>query len=177
MTRIQAGPLHSLGETHTSDRGTIHGEDQERSIPIFQRIADKVSYGMGTPVNIAVWILLVVVWTVLFATQLVPANGSFLPSWFTSTGYNFPLNLVTKIAELYIGFLVGASANRSERNLEATLARIDQQEKQIRAVEGSLSAALMENTQLTKAVKMNTDLLQEIRDQVRTRREPAGQKR
>jgi septal ring factor EnvC (AmiA/AmiB activator) len=72
---------------------------------------------------------------------------------------------------------VGASANRSERNLEATLARIDQQETQIRAVEGSLSAALMENTQLTKSVKMNTDLLQEIRDQVRTRREPAGQKR
>jgi len=63
---------------------------------------------MGTPVNIAVWILLVVVWTVLFSTQLVPANGSFLPSWFTSTGYNFPLNLVTKIAELYIGSLMGA---------------------------------------------------------------------
>ena len=87
---------------------TIHGEGQEESIPIFQRIADKVSSGMGTPVNIAVWILLVVVWTVLFSTQLVPANGSFLPSWFTSTGYNFPLNLVTKIAELYIGSPMGA---------------------------------------------------------------------
>jgi len=44
MTRMQAGPLHSLEETHTSDRGTIHGEDGERSMPIFQRIADKVSY-------------------------------------------------------------------------------------------------------------------------------------
>jgi hypothetical protein len=35
----------------------------------------------------------------------------------------------------------------------------------------------MESTQLNKAVKMNTDLLQETRDQVRTRREPARQKR
>jgi low affinity Fe/Cu permease len=119
----------------------IDSEGQEGQLPIFQRIANKVSYGMGTPVSIAVWILLVVVWTVLFATKLVPANGSFLPNWFTSTGYNFPLNLVKTVAELYIGFLVGASANRSERNLEATLARIDQQERQIRAVEGSLSAA------------------------------------
>jgi hypothetical protein len=142
--------------------------------PIFQRIADKVSYGMGTPANIGVWIVLVVAWTLLFATKLVPANGSFLPSWFTSAGYNFPLNLVTTVAELYIGFLVGASTNRSERNLEATLARIDQQEKQIKTVECSLSAALKENTELTKAVKMNTDLLQEIRDQVTVAKEPAA---
>ena len=92
-------------------------------------------------------------------------------------GVQLPPQPRNTVAELYLGFLVGASANRSQRNLEATLARIDQQEKQIRAVEGSLSAALMENTQLTKAVKMNTDLLQESRDQVRSRREPAGQKR
>jgi hypothetical protein len=142
--------------------------------PIFQRIADKVSYGMGTPANIGVWIVLVIVWTLLFATKLVPANGSFLPSWFTSAGYNFPLNLVTTVAELYIGFLVGASSNRSERNLEATLARIDQQERQITSVECSLSAALSENTELTKAVKMNTDLLQELRDQLIVAKEPAA---
>ena len=134
--------------------------------PIFQRIADKVSYGMGTPLNIFIWIVLVVGWTLLFALKIVPANGSFLPTWFTSTGYNFPLNLVTTVAELYIGFLVGASSNRSERNLEATLARIDDQEKQIETVEFSLSTALSENTELTKAVKTNTDLLKAIRDQV-----------
>lgn len=89
MTRIQAGPLHSL-EPDPSDRGTIHGEGQEGQIPIFQRIADKVSYGMGTPVNIAVWIVLVVVWTLLFATKLLPANGSFLPNWFTVRGTTSP---------------------------------------------------------------------------------------
>jgi hypothetical protein len=33
MTRIQAGPLHSLEETHTSDRGMIHGEGQESQCP------------------------------------------------------------------------------------------------------------------------------------------------
>jgi hypothetical protein len=108
---------------------------------------------MGTPLNIFIWIVLVVGWTLLFALKIVPANGTFLPTWFTSTGYNFPLNLVTTVAELYIGFLVGASSNRSERNLEATLARIDDQEKQIETVECSLSTALSENTELTKAVK------------------------
>jgi hypothetical protein len=70
------------------------------------------------------------------------------------------------VAELYIGFLVGASSNRSERNLEATLARIDEQEKQIQAVEVSLSDALRENTELTKAVKANTDVLEAIQGQL-----------
>jgi cell shape-determining protein MreC len=129
--------------------------------PVFQRIADKVSYGMGTPLNIVIWIVLVLGWTLLFALSSSKSiqGGTFLPAWFTSTGYNFPLNLVTTVAELYIGFLVGASSNRSERNLEATLDRIDEQEKQIQAVEASLSEALRENTELTRAVKVNTDLL------------------
>jgi hypothetical protein len=136
--------------------------------PMFQRIADRVSYGMGTPLNIFVWVVLVVGWTLLFAlsTSKDIQGGKFLPTWFTSTGYNFPLNLVTTVAELYIGFLVGASSNRSERNLEATLARIDQQEKQIQAVESALSIALRENTELTKEVKANTDMLVAIRDQI-----------
>ncbi len=29
-------------------------------ISLFQRVADRVSYGMGTPLNIFIWILLVV---------------------------------------------------------------------------------------------------------------------
>ena len=99
-------------------------------------------------------------------TATTSIGSNLGPYGFTSTGYNFPLNLVTTVAELYIGFLVGASSNRSERNLEATLAWIDGQEKQIEAVESSLSTALSENTELTKAVKLNTDLLEAIRDQV-----------
>jgi hypothetical protein len=135
---------------------------------VFQRIADRVSYGMGTPLNIGIWLVLVLGWTLLFALSSSKGirGGTFLPKWFTSAGYNFPLNLVTTVAELYIGFLVGASTNRSERNLEATLARIDDQERQIQAVELSLSDALSENTELTKAVKANTDVLEAIRDQL-----------
>src|SRR6202050_2069042 len=101
--------------------------------PVFQRIADKVSYGMGTPLNIAIWILLVVGWTLLFALSSSKSiqGGTFLPAWFTSTGDNLPPNLVPTVAELYIGFLVGASSNRSERNLEDTLAQIETLEKRL----------------------------------------------
>lgn len=123
--------------------------------PLFQRIADKVSYGMGTPLNIGIWILIVVVWTLIFALHLVNASGSFLPDWFTSTGFNFPLNLVTTVAELYIGFLVGASSNRSERNLEDTLAQIE-------ALEKNLESLILENTDLTNKVKTGTDLLHDL---------------
>jgi len=91
----------------------------------FQRVADRVSFLMGTPANIAFWIVAVGVWIALGPYF---ANHNFLPAWFTSNGFNFPLNTVTTIAELYIGFLVGASSNRSERNLEMTLGRIEQLE-------------------------------------------------
>jgi hypothetical protein len=126
---------------------------------MFQRVADKVSYGMGTPTNIGIWIVLVVGWTLLFALHIVDASGSFLPAWFTSTGFNFPLNLVTTVAELYIGFLVGASSNRSERNLEATLARLGAQEQQITDVDLKLSKTLELNTTLTREVHELTKLI------------------
>ncbi len=132
--------------------------DQER-ISLFQRIADKVSYGMGTPTNIIIWILAVGTWIALgpyFATH------SFLPGWFTSNGFNFPLNTVTTIAELYIGFLVGASSNRSERNLERTLAKISAQEDQIDDVEVKLSKALAQNTELTQEIHHLTTIIHSL---------------
>ena len=107
---------------------------------IFDRIADYVSAAMGRPTNIMIWLVLVVGWTALFATHIVSANANFLPTWFTGTAFNFPLNLVTTVAELFIGFLVAAAANRSERNLELTLAAIADQEKHIEDVEAALSA-------------------------------------
>src|SRR5580658_2276632 len=129
--------------------------------PVFQRIADKVSYGMGTPLNIAIWIVLVLGWTLLFALSSSKSiqGGTFLPAWFTSTGYNFPLNLVTTVAELYIGFLVGASSNRSERNLEDTLAKISAQDEQIDAVEIRLGEALKQNTDLTAEIHALTKVI------------------
>jgi hypothetical protein len=130
-------------------------------LSLFQRAADKVSYGMGTPLNIGIWIVLVVGWTLIFALHVVNARGTFLPAWFTSTGYNFPLNLVTTVAELYIGFLVGASSNRSERNLEATLGRISAQDEQIDAVEMRLSEALQQNMALTAEIHALTKVIHE----------------
>lgn len=84
----------------------------------FIRIADAVSWGMGTPTNIVFWILAVVVWFILGYTQReLFTRGNILPDWFTSNAWNFPLNTITTLAELYIGFLVAAAANRSERAL------------------------------------------------------------
>jgi len=56
------------------------------------------------------------------------------------------------VAELFIGFLVAAAANRSERNLELTLAAIAEQEKQIELVEAKLSEEVASNTLLTQQV-------------------------
>jgi low affinity Fe/Cu permease len=140
--------------------------DAER-LSLFQRIADRVSYAMGTPLNITFWIVAVAAW---IALGPYIAHHNFLPGWFTSNSFNFPLNTVTTIAELYIGFLVGASSNRSERNLEATLAKMSIQEDQIRAqgkqirdVENTLTASLEQNTQLTQAVH---DLTKSIHESI-----------
>jgi hypothetical protein len=74
------------------------------------------------------------------------SSGGWLPAWFTSQGFNFPLNLVTTVAELFIGFLVAAASNRSERNLEATLARIEQLEHSVDDQAKTSLALLQSNT-------------------------------
>jgi len=94
----------------------------------FVQIADRVSYAMGTWQNIVVWIVLVGTW---FALLPYLANHSVLPAWFTSNNFNFPLNTVTTIAELYIGFLVGASTNRTERHNRSQADRMEELEKLI----------------------------------------------
>ena len=126
---------------------------------IFDRTADYVSAAMGRPANIMIWLVLVGGWTCLFATHLVSASADFLPAWFTGTAFNFPMNLVTTVAELFIGFLVAAAANRSERNLELTLAASADQEGQIADVQAKLSEELASNTALTRQVH---DLTSEI---------------
>jgi low affinity Fe/Cu permease len=120
----------------------------------FLKIADYVSAAMGRPTNIVIWLIAVVAWTAIFATGGSHiASGTWLPSWFTSQGFNFPLNLVTTVAELFIGFLVAAASNRSERNLELTLASMSQQAHQIAEVERGLSESLTQNTALTNQIK------------------------
>lgn len=85
----------------------------------FLKVADAVSFGMGTPTNIIFWVLAVVIWFILGSTRPgLFTQGSFLPNWFTSNAWNFPLNTITTLAELYIGFLVAAATNRAERELK-----------------------------------------------------------
>ena len=109
---------------HEEDDEHDDGEQTNR----FVRIADRVSYAMGTWQNIVVWIVLVGTW---FAFGPYLANHSILPAWFTSNNFNFPLNTVTTIAELYIGFLVGASTNRTERHNRNQADRMEDLEKLI----------------------------------------------
>jgi|HubBroStandDraft_5_1064220.scaffolds.fasta_scaffold668735_1 low affinity Fe/Cu permease len=121
---------------------------------VFLKIADYVSAAMGRPTNIIIWLIAVIAWTAVFAFgSSHVASGTWLPAWFTSQGFNFPLNLVTTVAELFIGFLVAAASNRSERNLEITLARLSRQDQQIVAVEGRLGDSLTQNTALTSQLK------------------------
>jgi low affinity Fe/Cu permease len=153
MMTPEPGPTIQVSHCRRSNLMPSHKDRKPPTavprLSIFDRTADRVSFFMGTPTNIGIWIVLVVAWTSLFALHIVGSNANFLPAWFTGTAYNFPLNLVTTVAELYIGFLVGAASNRSERNLETTIAGLAAHGRQLDAVEDRLAQALAENTDLT----------------------------
>jgi low affinity Fe/Cu permease len=154
----------------------------EKPPGLFLKFANWVSEAMGRPTNIAFWFVLVVCWTLIFALGGPHlASGTWLPGWFTSTGYNFPLNLITTVAELFIGFLVAAAANRAQDALTVLLAHIRATVERDSAIERELKAAIAENTELTKQVHdlqvtmcKQMDLLDEIRRQVATLSPNAG---
>ena len=132
---------------YKSPHGGLTADPEQASV--FQRIADWTSAAMGRPANIMIWLVAVIAWTLTFALGGSHiASGDWLPAWFTSQGFNFPLNLVTTVAELFIGFLVGAASNRSERNLEATLGRIEQLERSMDEQTKTSLALLQSNTEL-----------------------------
>jgi low affinity Fe/Cu permease len=119
----------------------------------FLKFANWVSEAMGRPTNIAFWFVLVVAWTLIFALGGPHlASGTWLPAWFTSTGFNFPLNLITTVAELFIGFLVAAAANRAQDALTVLLAHIRATVERDDTIERGLKEAIAENTELTKQV-------------------------
>lgn len=132
---------------YRSPHGGLTADPEQESL--FQRAADWTSAAMGRPANIVIWLVAVVAWTLTFAIGGSHiSSGDWLPAWFTSQGFNFPLNLVTTVAELFIGFLVGAASNRSERNLEATLGRIEQLERTMDDQAKTSLALLQSNTEL-----------------------------
>jgi low affinity Fe/Cu permease len=99
----------------------------DQKVGMFLRFANWISEAMGRPPNIIFWFVLVTIWTCIFAfggPRL--ASGSWLPAWFTSQGFNFPLNLITTVAELFIGFLVAAAANRAQDALTTLILHIKQ---------------------------------------------------
>jgi hypothetical protein len=79
---------------------------------------------------------------------------------------DLPLDLATTVAELFIGFLVAAASNRSERNLETTLDRIRHQGAEIARLDTSLGDAMTLDTELSRQVKelleQNTELTRTV---------------
>lgn len=118
----------------------------------FVDFADKVSYGIGTPLNIGFWIFIVIVWFVIFIVHPELANKNFMPAWFTSTSFNFPLNSVTTLMELYIGFLVAAATNRAQRALTKLFNHMLHMVEQQDRMEKNMVELLNENTRLTTEV-------------------------
>jgi low affinity Fe/Cu permease len=137
---------------------------QVEHVSAFDRFCDWVSEAMGRPLNIIFWAVFVVAWTLVFALggpRL--ASGSWLPAWFTSQGYNFPLNLVTTVAELFIGFLVATAANRAQNALTLLLFQIKtlldavkKEDDEVLRTGKSLAQLVVENNELTKKVNEQT---------------------
>lgn len=109
----------------------------------FTDIADSVSSATGTPENILFWIIAVVIWVGLFALHILNANSSVLPAWFTSNAFNFPLNTVTTLIELYVGFLCAAAANRLEKRNrelhERMMQLLEREERELRNIEEKIT--------------------------------------
>ena len=139
--------------TANTDVDPTQPTEIEKPPGLFLKFANWVSEAMGRPTNIAFWFVLVVCWTLIFALGGPHlASGTWLPAWFTSSGYNFPLNLITTVAELFIGFLVAAAANRAQDALTVLLAHIRATVERDDAIERDLKVAIAENTELTRRV-------------------------
>lgn len=128
--------------------------EEARRPSAFQRVCDWISAAQGSPANIAFWLLLVVCWVAIFWAHIVSPAGTFLPAWFTGQGFNFPLNLVTTVAELFIGFLVATAANRAQSALSVL----------IDGVKTGIDTTEAVSQQTHDLVQQNIALTQELRD-------------
>ena len=115
------------------------------------RSTDAVSYFVGTPGNIIFWLVILGIWVALgaiFPDLFLKTN--FLPAWFTSTSWNFPLNTVTTLLELYIGFLVAAAANRSEKRLHDI---VEDTEQTVKILEKNIENMQQDLARIEKLLK------------------------
>lgn len=83
----------------------------------FTDLADIISEGMGKWWVSMIAALLIILWTLY--CMFTQGTG-----WWYGLFYNMPLNLCTTIAELFIGFLIAAAANRVERRHDQLLYEI-----------------------------------------------------
>ena len=139
--------------------------EEARRPSAFQRVCDWISAAQGSPANIAFWLLLVIIWVVIFWAHIVSAAGTFLPAWFTGQGFNFPLNLVTTVAELFIGFLVATASNRAQSALSLL----------IDGVKTGIDTTEAVSQQTHDLVQQNIALTQEVRDLAKALQEHVSQ--
>jgi hypothetical protein len=128
----------------------------------FVDFADKVSYGIGTPLNIGFWVFAMIIWFAIFIIHPELSSKNFMPAWFTSTSFNFPLNTVTTLMELYIGFLVAAATNRAQRALTSLFNHMMHVMEQQDRMEENMMNLLNENTRLTHDVHKLTKEIHEV---------------
>jgi low affinity Fe/Cu permease len=102
----------------------------------FTDLADRVSEGMGRWQVSVIAFLLIAGWTISCAST----QG---PGWWYGLLYNMPLNLTTTGAELFIGFLLAAAANRSERHNKTLLEKIESLAEKIESEEAQEVAELV----------------------------------
>lgn len=135
----------------------------------FQRACDWVSAAQGSPANIAFWLLLVIIWIGIFWAHIVSPAGTFLPAWFTGQGFNFPLNLITTVAELFIGFLVATAGNRAQSALSLLIDGVKVGIDTTEALSQQTHDLVQQNIALTQEVR---DLAQALQEHVRARPTP-----
>lgn len=87
----------------------------------FTLISEKVAEIQTTWWNCALWAIVLLIWTAM-GPRLALLH---LPAWFISPGFNFPLNTLTTVMELFLAFLVGANTNRTSKILEAHICRME----------------------------------------------------
>jgi hypothetical protein len=114
---------------------------------LFVRVADRVG----------IW----------FALGPTIATHDLLPGWFTSNNFNFPLNTVTTIAELYIGFLVGASTNRTERHNRAQSDRMEDLEQRIHELLQHNTEATVNAYATAQEIEAQSPVVREMMNDIR----------
>ena len=152
-----------MSDTQTPQAG---GAERES---VFLKVADYVSAAMGRPTNITIWLIAVIAWTLVFALGGPHiASGVWLPGWFTSQGFNFPLNLITTVAELFIGFLVAAATNRVQRANDRLFARMEKMEELLIVEIGKNTELTQQVHDLTTKVSEETALIGEVHRRICT---------